>query len=101
MEITLLLMSFIFHGISFIIIFFLYQKLKKATEAENQFEKRIHEVEDLFNSYLLELKDENKKFIGLLNHLDQEKQVDNEKEVQTQSDLNNKQVTEKNVTNPI
>jgi|SRR5690554_2554799 len=70
MEMTLLLISFIFHGISFIVIFLLYQKLKSATEAESQFEKRISEVEDLFNSYLLELKDENKKFLGLLTHLD-------------------------------
>ncbi|WP_188205832.1 hypothetical protein [Alkalibacillus aidingensis] len=55
--------NLIIHGITFIVIFWLYQKLKQSTESERVFEKRVNEIEDLFSSYLLEIKDENKKLI--------------------------------------
>ncbi|WP_027963216.1 DUF6115 domain-containing protein [Halalkalibacillus halophilus] len=64
----------ILHGVTFIIIFFLYQKIKEKPKGEKHVERRIQEFEDIFNSYLLELKDENKKFLQQMSEIEQKKQ---------------------------
>ncbi|GAA0461464.1 DUF6115 domain-containing protein [Alkalibacillus silvisoli] len=63
--------NLILHGLTFIVIFWLYQKWRQSTELEHQSEQRVQEIEDLFNSYLLEIKDENKKLIEELSKVDQ------------------------------
>ncbi|GEL75850.1 DUF6115 domain-containing protein [Tenuibacillus multivorans] len=75
MESILLLFSLILHGITFVVIFLLYQKIKQASEGERNFEQRVQEIEDLFSSYLLEIKDENKAFVEKVSEIDQNPKV--------------------------
>ncbi|TFB23185.1 hypothetical protein E3U55_05040 [Filobacillus milosensis] len=65
----LIFISLILHGVTFFVIFGLYQKLQKVNEGESHFNKRVQETEDLFSSYLLEIKDENKKFIDTISKI--------------------------------
>ncbi|MET3682164.1 hypothetical protein ABID56_000243 [Alkalibacillus flavidus] len=63
--------SLILHGVAFMAILFLYQKLRQATENEREADRRIQEIEDLFNSYLLEIKDENRKLLDEMSKIEQ------------------------------
>ncbi|RPF55968.1 DUF6115 domain-containing protein [Aquisalibacillus elongatus] len=66
----LLIFSLILHGVTFVAIIWLYQQVQKQNESERHFEKRVRETEDMFDSYLLELKDENKKFIQAISKVE-------------------------------
>ncbi|PKR78648.1 hypothetical protein CEY16_02510 [Halalkalibacillus sediminis] len=71
----LVIFSLVLHGVSFIAIFWLYQKVQALSEGERQFDKRTQEVEDIFSSYLLEIKDENKKFTEQIKSVNGESSV--------------------------
>ncbi|MGM8214497.1 DUF6115 domain-containing protein [Bacillaceae bacterium W0354] len=97
MDSIFIFISFVIHVITFIIIFLFYQKLQQATEGERNFERRVQEVEDLFNSYLLEIKDENRKFLEAITHIDSETQHNDHQTSDTQDILKKQQFSDKNV----
>ncbi|NIK10816.1 hypothetical protein [Alkalibacillus almallahensis] len=72
--------SLILHGVSFIAIIYLYQRLRHIDESNSDPEKRIREIEDLFNSYLLELKDENRKLLEEMSKFERQSQASETKE---------------------
>lgn len=63
----LLTISFILHLLAFFWIFLLSLRLKRANEIEKRQVEIQKEIEDLFQSYLMEMKEENEK---LLNYID-------------------------------
>ncbi|WP_017185278.1 hypothetical protein [Alkalibacillus haloalkaliphilus] len=64
----------VLHGIALFAIFWLFIQLRQSNESEKQSEQRVQEIEDLFNSYLLEIKDENKKLIEQLSKVERTNQ---------------------------
>ncbi|MDQ0350650.1 hypothetical protein J2R98_000453 [Alkalibacillus filiformis] len=64
----------VLHGVALFAIFWLFIQLRQSNEAEQQSEQRVQEIEDLFNSYLLEIKDENKKLLEQLSRVEQTNQ---------------------------
>jgi len=62
----LLAISFILHLFAFFWIFLLSIRLKRASEIENRQNEIQKEIEDLFQSYLLEMKEENEKLLNML-----------------------------------
>jgi uncharacterized membrane protein YgaE (UPF0421/DUF939 family) len=66
MSTLLLVISFIFHLISFFFIILLSLKLSKVKEVETKQEKMIKDMEEAIAAYLLEFKEENEKFIDTL-----------------------------------
>lgn len=65
----LLLVSFILNAAAIFAIILLYLRQNRLVEAEKKQERMIAEIEEVFSSYLLELKDENDKFLTSINHL--------------------------------
>ncbi|WP_044893745.1 DUF6115 domain-containing protein [Bacillus alveayuensis] len=61
-----LVISFIFHLISFFFIILLSLKLAKVKEVETKQAKMIKDMEEAIAAYLLEFKEENEKFIETL-----------------------------------
>lgn len=59
----LLAISFILHLLAFFWIILLSMRLKRITEVEHRQVEIQKEIEDLFESYLLEMKEENEKFL--------------------------------------
>ncbi|SEP57893.1 DUF6115 domain-containing protein [Piscibacillus halophilus] len=66
----LMLLSLLLHGVSFVVIFKLYQKVQNINSSDAYFEQKVKETEDMLNSYLLEIKDENEKFIHKVSKLE-------------------------------
>lgn len=67
MDTFLVIFSLMLHGITFMFLIYIYRQTQVSSADERQLQKTIREMEDLFQSYLLELKDENEKLIKLLN----------------------------------
>ncbi|MBO8155209.1 MAG: hypothetical protein H0Z32_02010 [Bacillaceae bacterium] len=63
----LVIFSLILHGITLALFIFLYRKYNMALNSDQQYKKSMREMENLFNSYLLELKEENEKLVKILN----------------------------------
>lgn len=78
---------YIIQGIILILIFFLYQKIQSISQYEKDFEKRVNEVEDLLSSFLLEIKDENEKFLKTVALIEEK-----EKEAKVNHTLNDNEV---------
>ncbi|RAK23397.1 hypothetical protein B0I26_101358 [Anoxybacillus vitaminiphilus] len=66
MSTLLLVISFIFHLISFFFIILLLLKFSKVKEMETKQAKMIKDMEEAIAAYLLEFKEENEKFIHTL-----------------------------------
>ncbi|HZG61065.1 MAG TPA: hypothetical protein VEY68_11475 [Anoxybacillus sp.] len=66
MSTFLLVISFIFHLISFFFIILLSLKLSKVKEVETKQAKMMKDMEEAIAAYLLEFKEENEKFIDTL-----------------------------------
>ncbi|WP_163530611.1 DUF6115 domain-containing protein [Halobacillus ihumii] len=64
----LLTISFILHGVLILIIMALFKKVKHAEELELRQKQVANEIEEVFNQYLLDIKEENKKMDKWLNH---------------------------------
>ncbi|MFD2925549.1 DUF6115 domain-containing protein [Halobacillus naozhouensis] len=64
----LLTISFILHGILILIIMVLFKKVKQAEELELRQKQVASEIEEVFNQYLMEIKEENEKMDTWLNH---------------------------------
>lgn len=62
----LLVISFILHLFAFFWIFLLSMRLKRANEIEKRQAEIQKEIEDLFQSYLFEMKEENEKLLKLI-----------------------------------
>lgn len=62
----LLAISFILHLFALFWIFLLSMRLKRANEIEKRQAEIQNEIEDLFQSYLLEMKEENEKLLNLI-----------------------------------
>ncbi|KEF39904.1 hypothetical protein M670_00928 [Schinkia azotoformans MEV2011] len=77
----MLTISFILHVFAFFWIFLLSMRLKRTNEIEERQAEIQKEIEDLFQSYLLEMKEENEK---LLNLIDKSKPPINKREKVTQ-----------------
>ncbi|EKN63910.1 coupling factor for flagellin transcription and translation [Schinkia azotoformans LMG 9581] len=77
----MLTISFILHVFAFFWIFLLSMRLKRTNEIEKRQAEIQKEIEDLFQSYLLEMKEENEK---LLNLIDKSKPPINKREKVTQ-----------------
>jgi hypothetical protein len=61
----LLLFSLILHGVTFLIMIYFYKRFSQYQDVDNM-KRTVREVEDLFEAYLMELKDENKKFLNIV-----------------------------------
>ncbi|GGF10842.1 swarming motility protein SwrB [Halobacillus andaensis] len=57
----LLVISFIINGIIIFALFTLFTRVKRTEEIELRRNEVAREIEDLFSSYLLEIKEENKR----------------------------------------
>ncbi|MFG6148888.1 DUF6115 domain-containing protein [Halobacillus sp. B23F22_1] len=57
----LLVISFIINGIIIFALFTLFTRVKRTEEIELRQKEVAREIEDLFSSYLLEIKEENKR----------------------------------------
>ena len=79
----MLLLSLILHGVTFIFLFLLYQKLQENKERENVIEQKEKEIDELFHNYLVEIKEENQKFTEQINKM--KKQQDKQRTQQQQS----------------
>ncbi|MCA0983301.1 hypothetical protein LCL89_04465 [Halobacillus yeomjeoni] len=66
MTIFLLVLSFIIDGVLIIGLFTLMTKIKKTEELELRQNEVAREIEDLFTSYLTEIKEENQKMSEML-----------------------------------
>ncbi|WP_458413876.1 coupling factor for flagellin transcription and translation [Schinkia sp. CFF1] len=62
----LLTISFILHLFAFFWIFLLSLRLKAANENETKESEIQKEIEDMFQAYLLEMKEENEKLMNML-----------------------------------
>ena len=62
----MLTISFILHLFAFFWIFLLSMRLKRTNEIEKRQAEIQKEIEDLFQSYLLEMKEENEKLLHLI-----------------------------------
>ncbi|MFC7320471.1 hypothetical protein [Halobacillus campisalis] len=62
----LLIIGFIIDGVIVLGLMTLFTKMKKTEELELRQKEVAAEIEDLFSSYLLELKEENKRLEGKL-----------------------------------
>ncbi|MBT2681381.1 hypothetical protein J7E38_20660 [Bacillus sp. ISL-35] len=62
----LLLLSLILNAAAIFAIILLYLRQNRLVEAEKKQEKIISEMEEIFSSYLYELKEENDKFLELM-----------------------------------
>ncbi len=62
----MLTICFILHLFAFFWIFLLSMRLKRSNEIEKRQAEIQKEIEDLFQSYLLEMKEENEKLLNLI-----------------------------------
>lgn len=62
----LLLLSLMLNAAVIFAIILLYLRQNRLVQAEKKQERIIKEIEEVFSAYLLELKDENEKFIQLM-----------------------------------
>ncbi|HHY74651.1 MAG TPA: coupling factor for flagellin transcription and translation [Bacillus bacterium] len=62
----LLVISFILHLLAFFWIILLSMRLKRSNEIETRQKEIQNEIEDLFQSYLLEMKEENEKLLNMI-----------------------------------
>ncbi|HHW38907.1 MAG TPA: coupling factor for flagellin transcription and translation [Bacillales bacterium] len=62
----LLVISFILHLFAFFWIFLLSMRLKRTNDIEKRQAEIQNEIEDLFQSYLFEMKEENEKLLNLI-----------------------------------
>lgn len=63
MSTFLLVISFILHVISFLIIILLYFRIEKMRDIERKQASIMKDMEDVLSSYILEMKEENEKFL--------------------------------------
>ncbi|UOR12706.1 DUF6115 domain-containing protein [Halobacillus amylolyticus] len=68
----LLAISFILHGVLILTIMVLFNKVKQTEELELRQKQVSSEIEEVFNAYLLEIKEENAKMDGWLKHTSQQ-----------------------------
>lgn len=61
MTVFLLIISFIIDGVLILALFTMMNKVRQAEELELRQKQVASEIEDLFTSYLLEIKEENKR----------------------------------------
>lgn len=66
----LLLISFIIHAITFVIIRQLKIKIDRPSEDNARFEQQQKEIEELLAVYLLEIREENEKLVDLIDQSD-------------------------------
>ncbi|SFA73695.1 MULTISPECIES: hypothetical protein [unclassified Bacillus (in: firmicutes)] len=66
MNIFLLVISLLLNGIAIFLIFILYARQNRLVQVEKKQETIIRELEDTMTSYLVEMKEENEKFIEKL-----------------------------------
>lgn len=66
MNTFLLLISLLLNGIAIFLIFILYARQNRLMQVEKKQETIIRELEDTMTSYLIEMKEENEKFIKKL-----------------------------------
>lgn len=74
MVVFLIIVSLIFNVIALLAIIVLYLRQNKLLQVEEQQKKAMAEMEVLINSYLLEMKDENKRFIQRVKEMKDEKE---------------------------
>ncbi|MGP4072221.1 DUF6115 domain-containing protein [Piscibacillus sp. B03] len=100
----LITLSLLLHGITFFVIVYLYQKIQHYQKTDENFERRVKETEDLFNSYILELKDENEKLIHSVSKTDSNNSISNSQKNDSnmsKHEKNKEQQIEINTTNLI
>ncbi len=65
MTVFLLIFSFIIDGVLLFALFIMMKKVRKTEELELRQKQVASEIEDLFTSYLMEIKEENKRMESL------------------------------------
>ncbi len=65
----MLLFSLFLHGVTFVVLFLLFQRLQESRNREAAIEEKKNEIEEMFQAYLLDLKHENEKFAEQLKEL--------------------------------
>jgi hypothetical protein len=68
MNTFLLIVSFVLHAISFLIIILLYYRLEQTREIERKQGNLLKDMEDVLSSYILEMKEENELFLKKVKH---------------------------------
>ncbi|ELK44769.1 UNVERIFIED_CONTAM: hypothetical protein N8J90_02785 [Halobacillus marinus] len=71
----LLSISFLIDGVLLYAIFILMKRVKQAGELEEQKQETASEIDDLFTSYLAELKDENERLMAWVANTPEQKPV--------------------------
>ncbi|WLR46926.1 hypothetical protein LC065_15435 [Halobacillus litoralis] len=66
MTVFLLIFSFIIDGVLLFALFIMMKKVRKTEELELRQKQVASEIEDLFSSYLMEIKEENKRMERLV-----------------------------------
>ncbi|MFD1735843.1 hypothetical protein ACFSCX_04610 [Bacillus salitolerans] len=66
MNTFLLVISFILHAISFLIIVLLFYKLEQTKSIERKQEAMMKDMENLLSSYVMEMKEENETFLRMV-----------------------------------
>ncbi|RDY72131.1 DUF6115 domain-containing protein [Halobacillus sp. SY10] len=66
MTVFLLIFSFIIDGVLLFALFIMMKKVRKTEELELRQKQVASEIEDLFTSYLMEIKEENKRMESLV-----------------------------------
>ncbi|MBM7659335.1 hypothetical protein JOC85_000102 [Bacillus mesophilus] len=68
MNTFLLIVSFVLHAVSFLIIILLYYRLEQTREIERKQGNLLKDMEDVLSSYIMEMKEENELFLKKVKH---------------------------------
>ncbi|MBM7552723.1 hypothetical protein [Thalassobacillus pellis] len=67
----LLILSFLLHGVTILVLITMAQRLKTSEELEKRQQNVSEEIEQLFTAYLMEIKEENERLQYLLDSSEQ------------------------------
>lgn len=93
----LLLVSMLLNGIALFCIVILYLRQNKFLQVEKKYEKLLQEMEEVISTYLLEMTEENEKFIQKVRGLLSEQRKTNSREVHNPPPLESKSDTEREI----
>lgn len=100
MTVFLLIVSFIIDGVLILALFTMMKKVRQAEELELRQKQVASEIEDLFTSYLLEIKEENQRMGQWINNKKEPVQERTETKEHDQSQLEEEKVDVQKSTDP-
>lgn len=97
MLILLVIISLVLNILAFLIIAILFLRQNKLIKMEDNLKRPIHEMEELTSAYLLQMKEENDRFINRLNQMNKDGQ---DSEITSINEFEIKQNEEGNMNQP-